>query len=140
MDLPKHFQCLVDQTLRFSVAYRFRRCSYKKSVLKHFTGTHLCRSLLYYKTTSWRPENLVKKELWHSCCPDNLTKLSRILILWNTCKKLLLYIARIISTWRKVCLYPIYCSFIWFNYVRNIKTKEMLLIHLQIQNRIRYHF
>ena len=34
------------------------------------------------------------------------------------------YIARLISTWRKVCLTPIYCSFIWFNYVRIINQNK----------------
>ena len=34
------------------------------------------------------------------------------------------YIARLISTWRKVCLYTIYCTLIWFNYIRSIKTKK----------------
>ena len=34
---------------------------------------------------------------------------------------LLLHIAKIISTWKKVCLYPIFCSFIWFNYIRSKK-------------------
>ena len=38
----------------------------------------------------------------------------------------------------KFCLLAVYCSFIWFNYVRNIKIKEMLLILLQIKNKIRY--
>ena len=33
-----------------------------------------------------------------------------------------IYIARQISTWRRVYLSVIYCSFIWFNYVRNLKT------------------
>ena len=45
-------------------------------------------------------------------------------LLWNICGWLLLYIARLLSAWRKVCLYAIYYSFIWFNFVRSIKTKK----------------
>ena len=70
-----------------------------------------------------RRNNCIKKGPWHGCCPVNFAKFSRTPILWNTCKRLLLYIGRLISTWRKVFFYYIYCSFIWFNYIR-ITNKE----------------
>ena len=58
--------------------------------------------------------------------PENFTKFSSITIFWNTCKWLLFYFAGLLLTWRRVCLYVIYCWFIWFNYARSIKTKEIL--------------
>ena len=80
-----------------------------------------------------------KKKFQYRYCPVNFAKFWRTL-LWNTVVRLLLYIARTISTWREVCLYPIYCSFIWFNNVIIIKTIEKLLICLKIQNEIRHDF
>ena len=50
-------------------------------------------------------------------------------ILSNTCERLFLYIARLISTWRRGCLYAIYCSFIWFKYVASIRTDEMRCVY-----------
>ena len=47
----------------------------------------------------------------------------------NTYERLFLYNARLPSTWRRVCLYAIYCSFIWFKYVESIRTDQMLCVY-----------
>ena len=48
----------------------------------------------------------------------HFVKFLRTPILWSTSELLLLYIARLMSVWRKVCLFPIYWFFIWFNYIK----------------------
>ena len=139
IDLPKQFQCLADQTLRYFGEYTFR-CSrpeliYKmasKKVYKMFMAKPVSESFLN-KVTGPLLATLLKRRLRHRCCPDNFAKFSRIPVLWNTCKQLLFYIARLVSTWKKVSSYAIYCWFIWFNYARSMKTKEMLSISSQIR-------
>ena len=69
--------------------------------------------------------NFIEKALRYWSFPVNYAKFLETLILWNICEWLLLHISWIISTWRKVSLYTIYCSFIWFNYVKSIRTKEI---------------
>ena len=54
-------------------------------------------------------------------------------------QRLLLYITRLIPSWRKVCLKAICCSCILFNFIKT-RDKKMLLIRLKIQNEIRYDF
>ena len=56
----------------------------------------------------------------------NLAKFLRTVILWNTCERLLPYIARLISTrlistWKKVFMHAICFSCIWFDYVKSKK-------------------
>ena len=80
-----------------------------------------------------------KKKSRRRYCPVNFAKFWRTLS-WNTVVRLLLYIARTISTWREVYLYVIYCSFIWFNNVIIMKAIKMLLICLQIQNDFLHDF
>ena len=78
--------------------------------LKNFAKfeKHLCRSLLFNKVASWMPPTFLRK--------DSETEVV-LWILWN-------YISNLISKWRKVCLHQIYCSFIWFTYIR-IKNKRI---------------
>ena len=66
----------------------------------------------------------------------NFAKFLRTPILSNKCERLLLYIAKLMSSWRNVCLYAIYYPFIWLNYARSTKTEEIFLIHLRIHNKI----
>ena len=49
----------------------------KIGVLKYFakfTGKHRCQSLFFNKVAGLRPENLLKKRLWHRCFPVNFMK------------------------------------------------------------------
>ena len=81
---------------------------YRKGILKNFAK--------FRKQLSWKPPHLLRR--------DQRKVLScETLILWNICKWLFLDIAKLISTWRNVWWYPIYCTFIWFNYIR-IKNKR----------------
>ena len=82
--------------------------------------------------------NFIEKRLWQWCLPVNFAKFLRAPILWNTTERLLLYIARLTSTWRKVYMHAIYWLFIWPNYVRSIKTKEMLLIVYEYEFKIKF--
>ena len=85
-------QCLLNQTVRLFEEYIFRSSHpelfYKKSCPKNivkFTGKHLCQSLLFNKVSDSAPVNLLKKGLWHRCCPVNFAKFLKP-ILCNTCK------------------------------------------------------
>ena len=52
----------------------------KKDVFSNFTnftGTHLCKSLLFNKFTGLRPATLLQKGLWHRRFPLNLLKFLR---------------------------------------------------------------
>ena len=95
IEIPKQLQCLVDQIMRL---FREYLCSkLKATILKRDSGVFL-RIFRNFKDL--------------------------LQLLWNICGWLLLYIARLLSAWRKVCLYAIYYSFIWFNFVGSIKTKK----------------
>ena len=62
-------------SIRTEAAIRGVLC--KKDVLRNFTkftGKHLCQSLFFNKV---RPATLLKKRLWHRCCPVNLAKFLR---------------------------------------------------------------
>ena len=51
-----------------------------KGVLRNltkFTGKHLFQSLFLNKVAGPRPETLIKKRLWHRCCPVNFVKFLR---------------------------------------------------------------
>ena len=104
--------------------YLFRRSHselfHEKGVLEIFTksGKHQCWSLLFNKVAGWKPPTLLKKGPRQKCCPLNFARFSRTPISWNTCKRLLLYTARLISVWSKVCSYSICCLFISFDYIR----------------------
>ena len=66
----------------------------------------------------------LKKGPRHRCCPMNFAKFSETPILLKNCERLFLYSTRLISKLIKVCLYPIYCLFIWFNYLRIMNKKN----------------
>ena len=68
----------------------------------------------------------------------HFVKFLRTPILWNTSELLLLYIARLMSVWRKVCFQFIGSSFDLI--ISKLQTKEMLLICLQIQDKICNYF
>ena len=139
-------QCLVNQTLRFFWEYTFR-CSRpelvykKKGILKNFAkfiGQHLCWSLLFNKVANWRLVTLLKRDSSTSVALRILQSILEYLFC-DTCKRLLFYIARLISTGKSLLERDL--SLIHLNYyARSIKTKVLLLIRLQIQNEIRYNF
>ena len=62
-----------------------QRCSVKNGVLRNFTkfkGKHLCQSLFFNKVAGLR--------LWHKCFPVNFVKFSRIPVLIEHLRWLLL--------------------------------------------------
>ena len=68
---------------------------YKKGILKifaKFTGKHLRQSLFFNKVGDLSLVTLLKKRLWHSCFPVNLSKFLRKPFLQNTSGQLLLYL------------------------------------------------
>ena len=59
----------------------------KKGVLRSFAkikGKHLCQSPFFNKVAGLTPATLLKKSLWHRCCPVNFAKLLRTRFLQNT--------------------------------------------------------
>ena len=106
---------------------------HEKGVLKNFakfTGKHPGQSLLFNKGAGWRSATILKKGLRnfqkHLFCKTPANGYFCILPGYYQPGKCLL-----VSDFR---------SFIWFDYVRSINTKEMILISLQVQNEIHFNF
>ena len=83
---------------RKEIQYLIHRSSHQKSSLKKgvlrnftkFTGNHLCQGLFFNKVAGLRPANLLKKRLWHRCCPVNFANFLRTPFLHNISGRLLL--------------------------------------------------
>ena len=128
LDLPIQLQCLVDKTLgcleNINLEIVGQSSPMKKIFLKILQNLEsICAGVCFLINCRLKASNFIKKVSQHKCYPVNFSKC----------------ITKLMSTWRKVSLYPIYCSFIWCNYIRIIN-KKMLLIRLQTQIQIRYDF
>ena len=82
----------------FSVNFQKREAvaqmhSVKKSVLRNFTGKHLCQSLFFDKVAGPRPATLLKIRLLNRYFPVNVVEFLRT-PLQNTSRRLLLCISQ----------------------------------------------
>ena len=116
---------------------------YEKGALKNFAkfGKHLCQSLLFNKVVLWKPPTLLKR--------DHSTLLS-----CEFCKNFEEHIFCETPANSCFCILPIwrpeepgekvaYTQFVAHSFdviTLELETKEMLLICLQIQNKIHYDF
>ena len=106
----KQLQCLSWQNTELFGKYIFRRSRPELFFENVATfGKHMCFFSVKLQAGSLQ---LCLKKPWHMFCAVNFAKFWGIPVLWNTSKLLLLSIARETSTWKKICLCPIYCSFV----------------------------
>ena len=118
LDLPKQLQCLVDKTLSCLENIYLKVVTHSSSMKKVFlqnSQDNTCADVFFLIKLLVGGLQLYKKAPRHRCCPVNFVKFSRTPILWSTCKRLLLYIVRLI--------YDIYLE-------KSLLVPDLLLSHL----------